>query len=150
MARAVLRDPLPFPLTDVDVYRPVIIEASTKRSLTFDVLIVVDITSCQTPWRTTSAVVHGALLVLAHTVTALIAAAAFELAVRASEGRSPVPSSPTEPWQPSPQATTPTIKRLLNSCRLCPVMTVSSSDVSGDRSEQEAVDESNRLDRHRA
>src|SRR5918912_4576955 len=120
IARAVLRDPVLFPFTAVYVYRPVTIDASTNRSLTFEVLIVVFITSCQTPWGTTSAVVQGALLPLAQTVTVLIAAAAFELAFPArSVWTSPVPSPPA-PWQPSPQAMAATIKTLTPRCLLCP------------------------------
>jgi len=82
MALAVLVLPFPLPLTCVEVYRPVTSEVSTKRSATFEVLIVVDMMLCQTPVGMVCepCATHGArLLEFAQTVTVVICAVAFEL-----------------------------------------------------------------------
>ena len=82
MALAVLVLPFPLPLTWVEVYRPVTSEVSTKRSATFEVLIVVDMMLCQTPVGMVCepCAIHGAILLeFAQTVTVVICAVAFEL-----------------------------------------------------------------------
>src|SRR4029079_2162789 len=71
--------PVPLPVTVVEVNRPVTSETPTNRSATFDVLMVVVMTSCQTPDGPTFEATQGAELVLAQTVTVLTAAAALEL-----------------------------------------------------------------------
>ena len=86
IALAVLVLPFPLPFTCVDVYSPVTNEASTNRSATFEVLMVVDMMLCQTPVGMVCdpARIHGArLLEFAQTVTVVICAVAFELCARA-------------------------------------------------------------------
>src|SRR4051812_10007649 len=71
--------PVPFPLTDVEVYRPVTSEGETKRSAIEDVLMLAVMTSTQP-------LLHDAfvsLLLGQFTETVLIAAVAFELCPKA-------------------------------------------------------------------